>query len=61
MSVVPWLDVQPSTGSDLNTIARTMFILMMRNVITDGLLYQDPDPAAGLATGLSGCSVYWSS
>lgn len=55
MSVVPWLDVQPSTKSDLPTIARTMFVLMMRNVVTGGLAYEDPDPANNQATAAPGC------
>jgi glucoamylase len=55
MSVVPWLDVQPSTKSDLPTIAQTMFVLMMRNVVTGGIVYQDPDPANNQATAAPGC------
>src|SRR5437016_1080430 len=55
MSVVQWLDVQPSPQSDLPTIARTMFALMLRNVVTGGLSYEDPDPANKNATAIAGC------
>lgn len=55
MSAALWLDVQPSTESDFQTIARTMFALMMRNVVTNGLTYDDPDPANHQKTAAAGC------